>query len=596
MLQPFSRITISLLPLVALGLGSCSKSVEVKPPQVEKSPDALIAEGITGQHGGTLVLASPHEPRTLNPLVVEDLYSSRIIERVLWKLTYYDWVERKMKPGLAKSWTISEDNQTYTFHLRSGIFWSDGEPITADDVIFTFDCIFDPNIVNRYTDQFTYDGRPVTFRKIDNLTVEFTTPGIIAPFLNDIGNIEIVPQHVFQAARDAGTFSTHYTIGQAGNDPASIVCSGPFKIKSFRSGERIVLERNPYFFKYDSEGKQLPYIDYHIVKFVQDPNTALFLFGTGTINVTGVPPTDLGWLRKNESLYDYRIERQGTRNGITFKWLNLHPGKNEKDTPYVAPHKFKWFSDKRFRQAIQYGYDRQGIIDAILIGRGQPLHSPIPPCKGAWHNPNVRAYRYNPAKSRELLLEMGFRYRDDGMLEDEAGRPVSIELLATQGGGPSGEAMDTAFVENMKDIGIHVELEPVDFGTMIVKTTDSFDYEMAEMGFGGGNDEPSGSKALFMSSGRFHVWYPSQEQPATEWEAQVDQLFQASIGTLDRQKRIEIMHEIQAIYAEELPLMFNIIQDIYYGVSNSIQNLRVPDMGSIIWNIEELWMRQEDNS
>lgn len=566
---------------------ACSPPPDVDRPHYPLPQDVEISESPPGQYGGIFVQSNSQEPKTFNPLVAEDAYSAQAIGWLLSSLTVYHPLKQEVIPGLAKSWDIAADNKTYTFHLRRGVRWSDGKPFTADDVIFTFEAIFDPRYPNRYSQQYTIAGKPLHYEKVDDYTVRFTTADIYAPFLNDIGFASILPRHQLKASFDNGTLQKQWTSQTAIHHPEEIVGTGPFRIFSYRPGERMVLAPNPHYWRADEKGQRLPYVDFMISKFVPSTNTETVLFATGQTDASSINVTDVAWVKEAAKTYDFTVYNRGPEAGIRFIWFNQHPGKGPEGEPYVKPYKLEWFRDKRFRQAVAYGLDRPGIIKAVYFGRAEPLNSIISPANQKWHNLDTKAYPYNPQKARSLLKEAGFHYRPDGTLIDDQGHRVEFELLASEGS-QAMAAIATTFMENMRDLGMRVRLNIIDFGTLVNKISNTFGYQVATMGFTGGGD-PSGGKAIYRSDGRLHVWYPEQPEPATEWEARIDAIMDEQERTLDESKRIELIHELQAIFSEQLPLIFLVTPNAYAGIGNEWRNVEVPPIGSIIWNLDELW-------
>ena len=294
-------------------------------------------------------------------------------------------------------------------------------------------------------------------------------------------------------------------------------------------------------------------------------------------------------MKKAADVYDFSITNRGPSSSVNFFWFNQNPESSEDGVPYVEPYKFAWFSDKRFRKAILHGFNRKGIIDAVLFGKGEPLHSIIPPAQGEWHNPKVNKYEYSQEKARELFKAIGFRWNSEGQLLDAFGNQVSFNLLLVESA--SYDQIGITFVENMKDLGIEVRLERADFATLLKRTDGTFDYDMTILGWGSSSAayDPSGSKALYLSSGKYHMWYPNQKTPATEWEARIDTLIKLQEQTLDRKQRIAYMHEVQAILSDELPLLFGYSPYSYAGIKNKWRNVYVPKTGTILWNIDEIW-------
>ncbi len=585
-------------------LSGCEAPPPIVRGQHSLPEDVKIVPIQPGRYGGILVSNETTQPTTFNPQVPNNVTTSRVLSQVLGSLVEFDPRRNEFTPGLAKSWEVSEDSQTYTFHLRKGVRWSDGVPFSADDVVFTFDCILteelnattgtiQPKYPSRYYQQFHINGEKIRYQKIDAHTVRFYLPSIYAPFIYDVGQ-PILPRHKLIESFADGSFTKQWSTQVAIETPAEIVGLGPFVIESYRPGERLVMRPNPHFWKADTQGQRLPYLDYCIYKFVAESNTAVAHFATGKSDCATISAADYAWVKQAAETYAFTIHDRGPSAGVNFFWFNQHPGKNEAGLPYMEAHKYRWFTDKRFRQAVQYGLNRQGMIDALLFGKGTPLTSIIPPAQGKWHNPNLPDYAYDPNKSRSLLREAGFYWDAQGQLIDAEGVPVKFDLLAVDGVA-SADTIAVTFIENMKALGMSVGLSKVDFATLLKRTDDTFDYDLTFLGWGSNSAayDPSGSKALYLSSGSYHQWYPEQAEPATPWEARIDELIRLQESTLDIEQRYAIMHEVQAILADELPLLYIFSPYSYVGIKNKWRNVYVPRAGTALWNIEQIW---EDHS
>ena len=606
-MESICHITKLAAAACALTLLGCSEPPKIERGQFRLPKGAEIAECEPGKYGGVFVLATSQEPKTFNQLMASDAYSSEAIGMLSGQLVTYDPIKEEVVPALAESWKVSQDGRTYTFKLREGLKFSDGHPLTADDVIFTFDTIFAPQFdesgkprvgsdgkpllryPSRYAGQYTIGGEPIKYRKTGELTVEFTTKKVYAPFLTDIGFIGIMPAHKLKKSAEDGTFQQAWSTKTALDTPSEIVSSGPFEILSYKAGERLALKPNPHYWRADRNGNRLPYIDFLIYKYVADANTATILFATGQCDASAIGANDYAWVKNYAETYGFKIYERGPDTGIYFIWFNQNPGSSPDGVPHVAPHKLKWFSNPDFRRAIMGAIDRGGLIKSVWFGRAVKLDSIISPANRKWHNPGVPKYEYNPDDSRALLLKAGFKYGPDGFLRDAQGNRVEFEFIVADGSQNS-TAISTTFVENMKAIGIDVRLKFLDFGTIVAKIDNSFDYEAAMMGFTGGGD-PSGGKAIYRSDGFLHLWYPRQKSPATEWEKKVDEIMDAQEVEMNPEARRLLIFEMQKIFARELPLLYLVTPMSYSGVSQKWGNVKIPPIGSAIGNIDELYLK-----
>jgi peptide/nickel transport system substrate-binding protein len=594
-----------LAALLAGLLAGCKPPPKVVRGQYPLPQDVDVDNCKPGKYGSTFVLVDLDEPKTFNPLVPTDDQGSDMAQNYfLSPLMTLDPMSGQPQGALAKSWEIAPDNKTYTFHLRRGVKWSDGEPLTADDVIFTFDCIFamttdpqtgkpTPRYPERWLDEFTFDGKPLTYRKIDDYTVEFYTPAVYSPFLTDMMYVYILPKHILGASMLDGTLLKRWSLQTGIDHPEELVGTGMFTIKSYRPADSLVYAANPHYWRADTTGQRLPYIDFFIIKYVSTFEAEMMWFSTGQSEAAwnpGVPGPDLSWVSRNAQTYDYRIINMGTLPDIISVAFDLKPGVDKNGQPYVTPYKLAWFSDKRFRQAVMYAINREGIIQGVYFGRAQVQKSIINQGNPHWFNPNVQQYSYDPDKARALLREMGFTWDAAGNLIDKDGHPVEFELLLAEG---SRRVVDIGNIlkQNLQAIGIDLKITFVDFTVMLQKEMNTHDFEMVEFNWGdpSGEVDPSGNKSLFRSSGEDHLWNPGQTTPATPWEKQIDDLMDEQERSFDYPTRKRIFGQIQDIFADELPMIYLIAPNQYQGIKNKWHNVQTPPSGFIIWNMDELW-------
>jgi peptide/nickel transport system substrate-binding protein len=599
-------IALAIVVFFFVGCGQGEK-VERPEPVVHPIPqDALVVDFPAGVFGGHITETVAGDIGTLNPLINESVGGSVVIGRILDSLTTLDSETGEVIPNLAKSWDISEDNLEYTFHLRKGVHWSDGHPFTAEDVVFTWQTFFakkrDPDTgavltgedgrpLYRYNSRATFgqqiNGQEPTFEKLDDYTVRFTTPEVYAPFLLFGGGVDILPKHILGEAYGDGTLLDQWSVETAINEPWKIVGLNMFVLEAYRAGERMVFGRNPNYWKVNLEGQRLPYVDRIITKIVQDANSSNVAFAQGLTDFESIGPDNVAWVRRGAERFDYTVLDMGPSSTTNFVWFNLNPGENSEGKPFVPPYKLEWFSDKRFRQAVSYGINREGIIRGVFFNRADILHGYVSPKRKFWYNDAIRKYSYAPEKSRALFEEMGFEYRG-GVLFDREGRQVEFSLMTNSNNGLRVE-MATVFKENMATLGIEVELQFLDFNTIVTKISDSFDYEACMLGLGGGAPDPYAGKDILMSGGRMHFWHPQQTTPATQWEARIDQLMLEVGRHTDVELRKKYFNEVQVILAEQQPLIFLVSAKDFVGYQNRWQNIQPSALGGLTWNLESLW-------
>ncbi len=579
-------------------------------PEAPLPEDAEIAPFPPGQHGAIFVTTMPGDINTLNPLISEDAASGAAISRFLEGLTTLDPETGEIIPRLAKSWEISPDGLQFTFHLRRGVVWSDGHPFTADDVVFTWRDAFyakqtDPSTGHPVVDPETgrarlrFPSRPAFFQMIegqevqvealDSHTVRFTLPQVYAPFLLFGGGQDILPKHILERHIADGTLLDAWSINTAIHRPRELVGLGAFLLESYRPGERVVFRRNPNYWRRDSEGQRLPYIERIVTRIVGDANASNVAFAQGLTDAEGLQADNVTWISRAAETQDFTIHDLGPSNSTSFVWFNLNAGISPEGRPFIPPHKLAWFSDQRFRQAVSYAVNRQGIVDGVFAGRASPLHGYVSPKNRNWHNPDVRRYPFDLARARALLAEAGFAMRG-ARLHDAQGNPVEFALMTNNNNNLRTE-MATVFAESMAALGIRVELQFIDFNTIIRRTSESFNYEACLLGLGGGAPDPYASKDILMSDGRLHFWNPAQPRPATEWEARIDDLMRLIGRELDPEKRRAAFFEVQEIMAEQQPLIFLVTSNEYVGLRNRWQNVKPTPLGGVLWNLDALWAR-----
>jgi peptide/nickel transport system substrate-binding protein len=554
------------------------------PPYVSK-----CEPGVTG---GRLVIAQLGDPKTFNPITASETSSTDILLRMFASLVVVDVPTQEIIPGLAESWKVDADNKTWTFKLRKNLLWSDGHSLTADDVVFTWNVIYDPNINNVTRDQFLIDGKPFKVTTLDDVTVQIVTPEVYAPFLQFAGVVSILPKHKLAAAQAQKHFESAYGVN---TKPEDLVSSGPYRLKQFKPAELTILERNPYYFVVDRKGQRLPYIDQLIFASVPDQNTMGLRFLGGQSDILElVRPEEVDRFKAESANGKFKLLDLGLATERDYFAFNQNTGTNSKTgKPHVDPVKLKWFRNTKFRQAVSYAVDRQAIIRSALAGYGEPNYN-YAPSTGPWVNTNIHTYSYNPEKARALLAEIGMMDRNgDGVIEDSEGHPIEFVLISNTGN-TRREKASVLIQQDLKKIGMKVTWQPLDFNALIDKLDSSFDWECYFLGWGGGPPDPAFGLNVLKSDGFSHQWFPRQKMPSTEWEARIDQLCNAQLRTLNFAERKKYYDEIQLILSEQQPMIFLTSMRAFSAVRADLQNVRAStlDPNRVIWNADELWLKK----
>ena len=583
-------LLISVFVLVLVG---CAREDEDEDATVEQLiGNAERFEYSAGKRGGALTLATISDPLTFNLAIANDASSSGVLGYLFEGLTEVSWLTDEVEPALAESWEHSDDGLTWTFNIRRDVTWHDGQPFTAHDVEFTFNKIIynddipassRPAFTFRYMEDGEWTQGEMTVTALDDYTVFCELPVSFAPFLRSMGTA-IYPKHILEPYVDEGAFATTWDIT---TDPAEIIGTGPFTISLYAPDERVVLKPNPDYWLKDDDGNSLPYLDEIIQIIVPDLETELIKFRAGETDVHGVLGEDYAALEPLQEDENFTIHKRGPNFGTTFLVFNMNSGANpETGEPYVAAEKLNWFQNKRFRHAVAHSMDKDAIIEDVQHGLGYPQWASISPSAGDFHNPNVRKYPYDIEKANSLLDGLGWKDTDgDGIREDDAGKKIEFSLVTNTGNSVRDRASQI-IQEGLTKIGVQANYETIEFGDLVGQLTATYDWEAIVIGLTGGT-EPHGGINVWHSSESLHMWNPNQEEPATDWEAEIDNLYIIGSQELDRAKRVEHYHSAQAIAAENMPVIYTTLSERLNAVRNVFGNTTPTLYG--IWDTRYLY-------
>ncbi|MCP2728139.1 ABC transporter substrate-binding protein [Limnofasciculus baicalensis] len=547
-----------------------------------------------------LVFVNPSNPTTFNYPLNDSAFS--VFGFLYDGLISENGVTAELEPALAESWQISEDKKRITFTLREGIKWSDGEPLTADDVAFSYNEIYLNEKIPTGIRDILRIGTAGVFpgvKKLDQRRIEFSVPEPFAPFLRYAGGIPILPAHALRESvqtTDANGNVKFLSTWGTDTNPRKIIGNGPYRMIGYTPSERVIFERNPYYWRKDDKGNPQPYIERIVLQIIENPDTQLLTFRSGELDSFSVAPEGFGLLKREEKKGKYTIYNGGPDLGTRFLSFNLNKARNNQGKLFVDPIKSRWFNTLAFRQAVAYAIDRETMKNTTFRGLGELQHSPIAVQSPYYLSPEkgLETYKYDQESAKKVLLEGGFKYNEKGQLLDNESNLVRFTLLVKA---EEKVRVDAAvqIQQDLKKIGIQADLQVINFN-VIVEKLQSRNWEAYVGAFGGGGVEPHNGFNIWYSQGSLHQFNqgmqpgepPIKDWKASDWELEIDRLFEAGVKELDENKRKEIYGRFQQIVQEQLPFIYLVNPLSLEAVRNRIKNIKFSALGGAFWNLYEL--------
>jgi peptide/nickel transport system substrate-binding protein len=489
----------------------------------------------------TLTEGSIGDAKRLIPMLATDGASADITALIFNGLVKYN-KEVQLVGDLAESFDVSPDCMAATFHLRKEVQWHDGAPFTADDVLFTYHKITDPQVVTPYSSAFETVKE---VEKIDLHTVRVRYREPYAPALASWG-MGIIPKHLLDGKN-------------LNNDPfnRNPVGTGPFKFSEWTTGQKIVLSANPRYFG----GK--PQIEQYLYRIIPDTATMFLELKALNLDLMALRPiqyqkqTDDPFFKREFNKFQY------PSLGYTYMGYNLLDPK---------------FSDRRVRQALGHAVDRKAILQGVLFGLGKPATGPYIPESWAY-NPDVKEIPYDPQKAKALLAEAGWKETGaDGLLRKE-GKPFTFTLLTNQGNEERSKAAEI-IQANLKQIGIQAEIRVLEWQALLHEFIDKKRFEAVILGWGVGLDPDL-----------YAIWHSSKTKEGefnfvSYQNDRVDDLLIQGRKTCDQEARKKIYREVHRLIADDQPYTF-----LYYPMSLPILHKRFKEVApspiGISYNLSE---------
>ncbi|HLB95113.1 MAG TPA: peptide-binding protein [Nitrospiria bacterium] len=463
------------------------------------------------QNPNTVTVGSIGEAQRLLPMLASDSASGDISGWVFNGLVKYD-KHLNLIGDLAESFEASDDCLTVTFHLRKGVQWQDGKELTAEDVLFTYQKMIDPNVATPYSGDFE---RVAKVEASDPYTLKVTYKEPFAPGLASWG-IGIIPKHLLSGVDLNTTDFNRKPIG-----------TGPYKMKEWVTGQKIVLAANGNYF----EGR--PKVEEYVYRIIPDNATMFLELKSSGLDFMGLSP--LQYQRQTDTDYFKQYFKKYRYPAFAYTYLGFN----------LLDPKFR---NRKVRQAIASAIDKKAVIKGVLLGVGRPADQPVPPESWAY-NPSVPPYDYNLDRARRLLEEAGWKDTNNDGLVDKDGQPFRFTIITNQG---NDERAKTAEIiqQSLKAVGIQVEIRILEWQAFLHQFIDKKKFEAIILGWSLGRDPDS-----------YDIWHSSKTREGefnfvSYHNPQVDRLLLEGRNTCDQEKRKKIYEKLHAFIAEDQPYIF----------------------------------------
>jgi peptide/nickel transport system substrate-binding protein len=516
-----------------------------------------FAIAAAAQRGGELRFCLHADPKTFDPLLADEEPSETIRYLTGGVLLRFNRQTQQLEPGLASSWKVLDNARRIDFELRPNLRFSDGTPFTTAHVVATIERMMSPGLQSGMAESFRSSGGEVKARATgpNSVSVTFSTP---------VGGLEyLFDQLAISAGKEA---------------PEKAVL-GPFMVQEYKSGQYVLLARNPYYWKTGPNGLRLPNVDSVRLDIQANRDTEVLRYRRGELHLLDrMDPEAFQRLSKEPSSGALNA---GPSLDSEFLWFNQNPA-----APIPA-HRKRWFQTTSFRQAVSMAIHREDMIRLVYRGYAHAAFGPVSPANQQWFNGKLKQPAYDPKGALALLQQDGFRL-EGNTLRDRDGNPVEFSMI-TNAGSHSRTQLGTMVQQDLLKIGIHVNFTPIEFQSLIGRITKTQEYESCLLGLSNVELDPHSQMNIWRSSGTLHAWYPAEAKPATAWEAQIDDLMQLQHTSLETSARKRAFDRVQELASEQQPIIYLVNPDVLTAVSPLVRNASPSSLPPhLYWNIEQL--------
>ncbi len=518
----------------------------------------LLGGALTASAANELRFCLRSDPKTFDPLLVEDESSETVrylTGGVLIRLNRYT---QELEGELATKWKVSENGRRIDFDLRQGVRFSDGTPFTCQDVAYTLHRLMDPAVHSPVGDAFR------------------SAPGEVET--KCAGPAEAVVRFPAPVAALAAQFD-QVAILSADSPHKDSAVLGPFELGEYKAGTYLLLRRNPNYWKRDASGHPLPYLDSVRLEIQQNRELELLRFRRGELDVLN---------KLDPEIYDRLssdMPHAVVDAGPSLDWETVFF--NQVPNAPLPEYKRSWFRSADFRRAISEGIRRDDIVRIVYHGHAHAAAGPVSVANRFWLNPTIQPASGSESSVMALLAHAGFRRAGSSLL-DSAGNKVEFSMI-TNAGSKMHERMLALIQQDLARFGIQLNVVPLDFPSLIERISRTYNYEAVLMAWSNVDLDPSAQMNIWLSSAANHQWNPSEKTPATAWEAEVDKWMLAQNAAQDRKQRKAYFDKVQQIVADQAPMLFLVNPNALSAVSPNVKNVAPAVLSpQIYWNAERL--------
>jgi peptide/nickel transport system substrate-binding protein len=519
---------------------------------------ALLTGVVFAQGGNELRFCLRAEPKTFDPLKVDDDASLTIRYLTGGVLVRANRQTQALEAELAESWKVSKDGKQITFKLRRGLRFSDGSPFSAEDVAFTVTRLMDPALHSSTGDAFRAGNSTVSTKVLSPNQISIAFSASITGLAGLFDQVAIMSAH-------------------AANKETTVL--GPFMVEEYKPGASVLLKRNANYWKKDAQGRQLPYLDAIRLDIQPNRDVEVLRFRRGELDL--INSIDAEYFDRLAASSPAVVHDAGASLDSEFMWFN-----QVANSPIPA-YKRNWFRSTTFRRAISSAINREDLSRVVFSGHAQPGVGPVSPANKFWFNNRLQAELYRPDAALHRLQTDGFKL-ENGILHDKDGNAVEFSIV-TNAGNKYRERMAVMIQEDLGKIGVKVNVVTLDFPSLIERIAQKFNYEAAVLGFQNVDLDPNGQMNIWLSSAEDHAWNPQQKGPETSWEAEIDHLMRTQASNADPKKRKEAFDRVQEIVAEQAPFLYLVNKNALSAVSSTVEGASPVILSpQTYWNAERL--------